>query len=318
MDPSVLGQIDQVRLNFSPQGLMVLNAAIGLMMLGVSLDLKLEDFKRILVAPLAPGIGLAAQFILLPAFTFLLVWILKPLPSMALGMILVASCPGGNLSNIMTYLAKGNCAVSITMTAISTIAAIFMTPLNLSLWGSLNPETEEILRAVSLSPIDVFVTVFVILGIPLILGQVLTRTFPGLADRVRRPFKIFALVFFILIVCGALAANWKYFIAYVGMVMFAVFIHNALALNLGYWTGRVVGLGQADARAVCIEVGIQNSALGLVLVFNFFDGLGGMAIVVAWWGVWHIIAGLATAFIFTRIPLPPGEAATDPEACRLS
>jgi len=318
MDPSVMGQIDQVRLNFSPQGLMVINAAIGLMMLGVSLDLKLEDFKRILVAPLAPGIGLAAQFILLPAFTFLLVWILKPLPSMALGMILVASCPGGNLSNIMTYLAKGNCAVSITMTAISTIAAIFMTPLNLSLWGSLNPETAEILRAVSLSPIDVFVTVFVILGIPLILGQVLTRTFPGLADRVRRPFKIFALVFFILIVCGALAANWKYFIAYVGMVMFAVFIHNALALNLGYWTGRVAGLGQADARAVCIEVGIQNSALGLVLVFNFFEGLGGMAIVVAWWGVWHIIAGLATAFIFTRIPLPPGEAATDPEACRLS
>jgi BASS family bile acid:Na+ symporter len=295
----------------------MINAAIGLMMLGVSLDLKLEDFKRILVAPRAPGIGLVAQFVLLPAFTFLLVWILRPHPSMALGMILVASCPGGNLSNIMTYLAKGNCAVSITMTAISTIAAIFMTPLNLSLWGGLNPKTAEILRAVSLSPWDVFITVFVILGIPLILGQVLTRVFPGLADRVRRPFKIFALVFFIVIVSLALAANWKYFVAYVGIVMFAVFIHNAMALNIGYWTGRLVGLKQADARAVCIEVGIQNSALGLVLVFNFFDGLGGMAIVVAWWGVWHIIAGLATAFIFTRIPLPPGDAATDPEACRL-
>jgi BASS family bile acid:Na+ symporter len=218
----------------------------------------------------------------------------------------------------MTYLAKGNCAVSITMTAISTIAAIFMTPLNLSLWGGLNPETTEILRAVSLSPWDVFITVFVILGIPLILGQVLTTVFPGLADRVRRPFKIFALVFFIVIVSLALAANWKYFVAYVGIVMFAVFIHNAMALNIGYWTGRIVGLKQADSRAVCIEVGIQNSALGLILVFNFFDGLGGMAIVVAWWGVWHIIAGLATAFIFTRIPLPPGEAATDPEACRLT
>jgi BASS family bile acid:Na+ symporter len=101
------------------------------------------------------------------------------------------------------------------------------------------------------------------------------------------------------------------------MVMFAVFVHNALALNLGYWTGRMAGLGQADSRAVCIEVGIQNSALGLVLVFNFFEGLGGMAIVVAWWGVWHIIAGLVTAFIFTRIPLAPGEDATDPDACGL-
>lgn len=162
MDPLA---IDQVRLNFNPQGLMVINAAIGLMMLGVSLDLKLEDFKRIMVSPKAPCIGLLAQFILLPAFTFLLTLVLKPHPSMALGMILVAACPGGNLSNIMTYLAKGNCAVSISMTAISTIAAIIMTPLNLSIWGNLNPDTAEILRRVSLSPVDVFITVFVILGI---------------------------------------------------------------------------------------------------------------------------------------------------------
>jgi BASS family bile acid:Na+ symporter len=277
----------------------------------VSLDLKIDDFKRILVSPRAPGIGLTAQFLLLPAFTFLLTLILKPHPSMALGMILVAACPGGNLSNIMTYLAKGNCAVSISMTAISTIAAIFMTPLNLSLWGSLNPQTADILRRVSLSPVDVFITVFVILGIPLIIGQILTRFFPNLADRVRRPFKLFSLAFFILIVCGALAANWFNFISYVGMVMVAVFLHNALALNLGYWSGRLAGLDERDARATCIEVGIQNSALGLVLVFNFFDGLGGMAILVAWWGVWHIIAGLTTAFIFTRRPLSAGEPADE-------
>ena len=254
--------------------------------------------------------------ILLPAFTFLLTLILRPHPSVALGMILVAACPGGNLSNIMTYLAKGNCAVSISMTAISTIAAIFMTPLNLSIWGRLNPDTAEILRRVSLSPVDVFITVFVILGIPLIIGQVLARFFPGLASRVRRPFKLFSLIFFLLIICGALAANWNNFISYVGIVMLAVFLHNALALNLGYWCGRLVKLDERDARATCIEVGIQNSALGLVLVFNFFDGLGGMAILVAWWGVWHIIAGLVTAFIFTRRPLPAGQQVDD-DACRL-
>jgi BASS family bile acid:Na+ symporter len=308
--------IDQVRLNFNPQGLMVINAAIGLMMLGVSLDLKLEDFKRILASPKAPGIGLLAQFILLPAFTFLLTLVLKPHPSMALGMILVAACPGGNLSNIMTYLAKGNCAVSISMTAISTVAAIVMTPLNLSIWGSLNPATDDILRRVSLSPADVFITVFVILGIPLIIGQILIRAFPSLADRVRRPFKIFSLVFFIVIICGALAANWNHFLNYVGAVMIAVFLHNALALNLGYWSGRLARLPERDARATCIEVGIQNSALGLVLVFNFFDGLGGMAILVAWWGVWHIIAGMTTAFIFTRRQLPETEL-EDSTACRL-
>jgi BASS family bile acid:Na+ symporter len=312
MEPLAL---DQVRLNFNPQGLMVINGAIGLMMLGVSLDLKLDDFKRILVSPRAPGIGLLAQFLLLPAFTFLLTLLLKPHPSMALGMILVAACPGGNLSNIMTYLAKGNCAVSISMTAISTIAAIFMTPLNLSIWGGLNPDTAAILRQVSLSPVDVFFTVFVILGIPLILGQVLARFFPSLADRVRRPFKIFSLIFFIVIICGALAANLNNFLTYVGAVMVAVFLHNFLALNLGYWSGRLARLPERDARATCIEVGIQNSALGLVLTFNFFDGLGGMAILVAWWGVWHIIAGLTTAFIFTRRPLPEGQSADD-AACR--
>ncbi len=299
-----MAAIDQVRLNFNPQSILAINMAIGLMMLGVALDLKLKDFKRIVVSPRAPCIGLIAQFLLLPAFTFLLTMILKPHPSIALGMILVAACPGGNLSNIMTYLAKGNCAVSISMTAISTAAAIFMTPLNLSLWGSMNPETAAILKEVSLSPTDVFTTVFLILGIPLTVGLILGHRFPRLADRVRKPFKMFSLVFFIVIVCGALAANWTYFMTYVGIVMLAVFLHNLLALNIGYWSGRMAKLPEPDCRAVSIEVGIQNSALGLVLVFNFFDGLGGMAILVAWWGVWHILAGLTAAFFFTRFPLP--------------
>jgi len=230
--------------------------------------------------------------------------ILRPHPSIALGMILVAACPGGNLSNIITYLAKGNSAVSISMTAVSTAAAIFMTPLNLSFWGSRSEATNAILREVSLSPLDVFITMFIILGIPLCVGLTLSRLFPNLADKVRKPFKIFSLVFFIIIVAGALAANWSIFLTVVGVVFFAVLIHNLLALNLGYWCGKLVKLPERDARATCIEVGIQNSALGLVLVFNFFDGLGGMAILVAFWGIWHIIAGLSAAFFFSRRTLP--------------
>lgn len=297
MEPSV---VDQIQLNFNSKGLLIVNAAIGLMMLGVALELKLEDFKRVIRSPKAPGIGLLAQFILLPAFTFVLIFILKPQPSIALGMILVAACPGGNLSNLMTYLAKGNCAVSVSMTAISTLAAIVMTPLNLSLWGSLNPDTAQILKKVSLSPADVFFTVFIILGIPMAVGMTLTRIFPNLSKKVRKPFKIFTLIFFVVIVFGALAANWKIFLQVIGLIVFAVLIHNALALNLGYWSSKLAGLPERDCRAVSIEVGIQNSALGLVLVFNFFSGLGGMAILVGWWGIWHIIAGLITAFIFSR------------------
>jgi BASS family bile acid:Na+ symporter len=190
------------------------------------------------------------------------------------------------------------------MTAVSTVAAIVMTPLNLALWGSLNPHTAVILKAVSLSPLDVFVTVFVILGVPLCIGLLVSRSFPTLAAKVRKPFKIFSLVFFIGIVAAALAVNWQNFLNCVGLVFIGVLIHNALALNLGYWSGRLCGLSEPDNRAVSIEVGIQNSGLGLVLVFNFFNGLGGMAILVAWWGIWHIIAGLIAAFIFSRRPLP--------------
>ncbi len=295
--------IDQIRLNFNPQSLFALNVVIGLMMLGVALELRLDDFRRIFLAPKAPAIGLGAQFILLPAFTFLLTLILKVTPSMALGMILVASCPGGNLSNIMTYLAKGNAAVSISMTAVSTAAAIFMTPINLALWGSLNPATAPILEKVSLSPMDVFVTVFLILGIPLIVGISISRVFPRLADKVRKPFRVFSFLVFIAFVGAALGANWQIFLKVIGLVVFGVFIHNALALTLGYWSGRLVGLEEKDVRAVAIEVGIQNSALGLVLIFNFFEGLGGMAIIAAWWGIWHILSGLTVATYWSRRPL---------------
>jgi BASS family bile acid:Na+ symporter len=298
--------IDQIRLNFNAQAIFGLNVVIGLMMLGVSLDLKLDDFKRIILSPKAPGIGLAAQFILLPAFTFLLTLILPITPSMALGMILIAACPGGNLSNIMTYLARGNTAVSISMTAVSTAAAIFMTPLNLAVWGSLNPATASILRRVSLNPLDVFMAIFMILGIPLVSGMLISRFFPSLAGKIRKPFKVFSFLVFIGFVGAALGANWQIFLRVIGLVVFAVFIHNALALSLGYWSGRLLGLEKRDVRAVSIEVGIQNSALGLILIFNFFEGLGGMAIIAAWWGIWHIISGLSMATFWSRSPAPEG------------
>jgi BASS family bile acid:Na+ symporter len=295
--------IDDIKLNFDESSLLLLNILIGLMMLGMALDLDVEDFRRLLHKPKPPLIGLGAQFILLPAFTFLLTLVLQPRPSIALGMILVASCPGGNLSNVMTYLAGGNAPLSVGMTAVSTAAAVVMTPLNLAIWGSLNADTEPILRSVSLSPLDLFMTIFVILGIPLIAGMLIARRWPGIATRVRRPFKIFSVAVFLGFVAVALGNNWEYFVDYVGLVVFAVFVHNALAFGLGNGAARLAGLDARDRRAVTIEVGLQNSALGLILVFDFFDGLGGMAVITAWWGIWHIIAGLAVAAAWSRRPL---------------
>lgn len=305
-----LDAIDQIQLRFSPSGIAAINAAIGLMMFGVALDMTWDDFRSILRSPKAPAIGLIAQFVLLPAATCLLTLALDLHPSIALGMILVAACPGGNLSNLMTYLAGGNAAVSVTMTAISTGAAVIMTPLNLSVWGSVNPDTAPILRSVSLDPLDVFWTVFVILGIPLVAGMIVGARKPRLVERVRKPFKIATVVIFAGVVGAALAANWTVFTEVIGVVMLVVLLHNASALSLGYLSGRLAGLPPRDVRAVTIEVGIQNSALGLVLVFSFFEGLGGMAIIVAWWGVWHIVAGLSLAFFWSRRPIPVAAPAT--------
>jgi len=295
--------IDQISLNFNRSGLLALNAVIGLMMYGMALDMKLEDFKRVVRSPRGTAIGLGAQFLLLPAFTFLLILVLPVTASMALGMMLVAACPGGNLSNVMTYLARGNPALSVSMTAVSTAAAVVMTPLNLALWGSLNPATHAILRRVALDPLDVFQTIVVILGIPLALGLITSRFYPRLADKIRKPFKAVSVVIFCLFVAAALGANWQNFLRAIGLVAFGVFVHNALALSLGYSAARLFGLPERDRRAVAIEVGIQNSALALVLIFQFFGGLGGMAIVAGWWGIWHIISGLSVAFFWSRRPL---------------
>ena len=301
MDPAA---VDQISLNFSKGGLLGLNIVIGLMMFGMALDIKLDDFKRVLRSPRGPAIGLGAQFVLLPAFTFLLTLVLPITPSMALGMMMVAACPGGNLSNVMTYLAGGNAALSVSMTAVSTAAAVVMTPLNLAIWGGLNPATQAILRKVSLDPLDVFQTIILILGIPLILGISTSRFYPQLADRIRKPFKIISVVIFCLFVTAALLANWQNFLRAIGLVAFGVFLHNALALVLGYTSARLCGLPERDRRAVSIEVGIQNSALALVLIFQFFAGLGGMAIIAGWWGIWHIISGLTMAFFWSRRPMP--------------
>ena len=297
-----LQTIDEAKLNFSESSLLLLNILIGLMMLGMALDLDVEDFRRLVRKPKPPAIGLVAQFLLLPALTFVLTLVLDIRPSIALGMILVAACPGGNLSNVMTYLAGGNAPLSVGMTAVSTAAAIVMTPLNLSLWGRLNPDTEPILRSVSLSPFDLFVTIFLILGLPLIVGMLIARRFPKVAQRVRGPFKVFSVVVFMGFVVIALANNWEHFVDYIGLVVFAVLLHNAIAFAIGNAAARAAGLDERDQRAVTIEVGLQNSALALILIFDFFDGLGGMAVIAAWWGIWHIIAGLIVARFWSRRP----------------
>ncbi len=295
--------LDQLQLNFNPESLKLLNVIIGLIMFGVALDLKVDDFKRLAASPIPPLIGLAGQFILLPALSFLWTLILKPPPSIALGMILIAACPGGNVSNFLTHLAKGNTALSVSVTAISTAVALVMTPINLTFWGKLNAATAPTLHRINLDPLEVFYTVIIILGIPLAAGMLVAHHAPKLAGRLRRPLKIFSLVFLVSFIIVIFALNWDNFLTYVPQIWFAVFIQNGIGLWGGYALSRVFRLPRRDARAISIEVGIQNSALGLALIFGFFAGLGGMALVAAWWGVWHLVSGLTVALIWSKRPV---------------
>jgi BASS family bile acid:Na+ symporter len=183
---------------------------------------------------------------------------------------------------------------------------MFTTPLHLSLWGGLHPATAPLVQRVALDPSAVMVTVGGVLAVPCVLGMLTAHHAPQVAARLRRPMRWLSMAFFALVVVGALVANRGAFGQALGAVFVPVALLHALAAALGYGVARLAGLPEPDRRAVCIEVSIQNTALGLALVFTFFDGLGGMAAVAAWWGLWHLLAGGALAAWFARRPTAQG------------
>jgi BASS family bile acid:Na+ symporter len=299
--------VDEITLNFSSGTILLLNIILGFIMFGIALDVKVADLQQVIRTPRGPVIGLLAQFLALPALTYGLTQVIDPAPSIALGMILVGSCPGGNISNFIAHIASGNTMLSIGMTAVSTIAATVLTPLNFAFWGSLDADTSALLTEVSLDPVQLVVTIGLLLAVPVAAGMLLRHRRPELADRLYKPMRNASMVFFVLFVIAAFVGNWQNFLDYVGLVVLAVLVHNALALSAGYGAAAASRLPERDRRAIAIEVGIQNSALGLALIFSFFDGLGGMALVAAWWGIWHIISGMALAKFWGSRPTAPPE-----------
>jgi BASS family bile acid:Na+ symporter len=297
-----MAPIDEVRLSFDPNTLKLLNAVLGLVMFGVALELRAADFRTALKTPKALALGLIGHHVLFPAMTYLLIWIIKPLPSIALGMILVSSCPAGHISNFLVHYARGNTALSVSVSALSTLAALVMTPLNFAFWGHLHPITAGLMKQVAMNPWEMLEVVVLLLGVPLVAGISVSRRWPALARAIQKPMQIFSLVVLVVFIGGALAANFKAFLQFVHLVLLVVFVHNLLALVSGYGLAAAVGLPERDRRAITFEMGIQNSGLGLILIFNFFNGLGGMAVVTAWWGIWHIVAGFTLAHLWRRRP----------------
>ncbi|TNE89147.1 MAG: bile acid:sodium symporter family protein [Deltaproteobacteria bacterium] len=298
--------IDQVQLAFDPASLRTLNLVLGLILFGVALDLSLDDFRRVLRAPKAPLLGLLAQWGLLPLLTLAVIFVFDPTPSVALGMLLVAAVPGGNVSNYFTHLSGGATEVSVSMTAVTTAGAIVTTPINLAFWAQFHPGARALLTEVHVDPVQMLTIVGTLLVVPIVVGVWVAAKLPAVAARLRPVFKSGSLLFFAVFIGVAFQKNFDHFLAHIATVFWPVLVLNGLAFALGYGVAAAGRLTEQERRALSIEVGIQNTGLGLILVFNFFGGLGGMAVICAWWGIWHLIAGLALAGTWRRLaPLPP-------------
>ncbi len=296
---------DALPLAFDPSGLLLLNAIIACMMFGVSLDLRATDFARVLRAPSGAVAGLLAQAVLTPALTCLLTWVLDVEPALALGMMLVAACPSGALSNILTWRARGTVALSVSLTAVSSLAATVLTPFNFALYGWLNPRTRELLQEIRIPVGGILAQVALVLALPMLLGMLVGTRAPAFAKRAEQPLRTASLLVLLAFISLAFWENRGLFVSRFDDFFWLVVGQNAMALAIGALVARLAGLGDADRRAVIIEVGIHNSGLGLAILFTFFPAAGSMMLITAFWGVWHLVSGLAlTAWWGRRPPLP--------------
>jgi len=307
-----LKQLDPIRINFSASGMHIINIVLSFIMFGVALGIKPSQFKDLIKEPKTYLVGLFGHLFALPLMTFLLVVVLNDYitPTIAMGMFLVAACPGGNISNFMTSYAKGNTELSIGLSASTTLLATISTPFNFAFWGGLylkfiSNKAGHLLQPLQIDNFQMFETVFILLGIPLILGIFFAKYFPRITLKLKKPIQYISIVFFISIVILAFTNNWHLFLKYIFYIFFIVLIHNFLAFITGYSLGSIFKVSNRDRRTITIEMGIQNSGLGLVLLFNpkIFPpslAVGGMLFITAWWGIWHIISGLSLATYWSK------------------
>ena len=283
--------------------LVLLNLIIATLMYGVALDLRLADFRRLLAAPAAPLAAMLAQFGLLPALTCLATWVFSVPAELALAMILVASCPGGNFSNVLTGLAKGNVALSISMTAASSLLAVVMTPFNFALYGWLNPNTRALTKTIGVEPAYLLGILLLVLGLPVLLAMLTRHLNAALAMRLHGPMSKGSVVVLILFVGVAFYSGRDVIALHGGQIALLATLHNTSALLLGAAIAALAKLSAADRRAVTIEVGVHNTGLGLLILFNFYPQATPMILFTAFWGLPHLVSGLGLAWWWARTPI---------------
>ncbi len=308
-----LEALNGLTINFGEGGMMIVNIILAFVMFGVALNIKPQTFKNLFTKPKSVVVGILLQWVALPAVTFLIALALSPFitPMIALGMILVASCPGGNISNFMSSLSKGNVELSVSMTAITTALSPIVTPFNFFLWGTLYSQIIALrsdIPTLVIPFMPMLEQILLLLGVPIVLGLLFAHYFPAATKRIVRPAMMLSIALFFGMVIVSFAQNLQLFIDNIFYVFFIVLIHNAGALATGYFGGAMAGVPIADRRSLTVETGIQNSGLGLILLFNpnifppeiWHGHYGGMLFITAWWGIWHIISGLSVSYVFRR------------------
>ena len=279
----------------------VLSVVLALMVFSVALELRVDDFRRVLQTPKAVLCGLIPQFILLPIGTWLATLALDLPANVEAAMILVAACPGGSLSNVVTHFGRGNTALSVSVSAVASVIALFATPFNFGWMIATNPATAGWLRELNLDASGIWVSLLVMLAIPMALGLLFSHRFPSLTGRIQKPLANFSLAALLAFIVLGLVKERQLLTLGLLPMLAIVILHNASGLLFGWLTSVAMGVSVRDRRAVMIEGGMQNSGLALGIIAVQFNSDLGMVIIASLWGVWHIVSGMTCALYWRRI-----------------
>lgn len=265
-----------------------INYLLMIVMFGMGLTLKFEDFKVVFTRPKDIIIGAIAQFTIMPLLAFLLSIAFKLPSELAVGIILVGACPGGTSSNVMTYLAKGDVALSVGMTFVSTILAPFATPILTLLYAG---------QKVDVNAVSMFISIVQVVILPIVLGFIINKFFYKFTNSIKEILPLISVLAIVSIVAAVVSANSQRLMKVGYLVIIVVIIHNSLGYFFGYILAKLFRLSNAKCKAVSIEVGMQNSGLAASLAATHFASMALAAVPGAIFSVWHNISGSIAANI---------------------
>jgi BASS family bile acid:Na+ symporter len=277
---------------------LILSLVLATMVFSVALELKVADFTRVAQTPRAVVCGLIPQFVLLPVGTWLATLVLDLPPNVEAAMILVAACPGGSLSNVITHFGRGNTALSVSISAVAAVLALFLTPFNFTWMMATNPATAGWMRELALDPSDIWWSLLALLAVPMALGLTLSHRWPALTEKIRKPLGTFSLVALLVFIAAGLFSQRALLTANILPQLLIVVLHNAAGLTLGFLCALAFRVAERDRRAIMIEGGMQNSGLALGIIAVQFNADLGMVIIASLWGIWHIVSGLALGVLW--------------------